>query len=285
MSNLGSRWREWRKHRKMLRRHRKRERRAHNRAQILIVSFPKSGRTWLRVLLGKLIADQFGLPEQKMLNSLDYSARAGLNPFHFTHDGSGTADQLTARQLQPRKRRFRHKKVILMFRHPLDIVVSHFFEAKYREWVFEGDIGEFLRDEKFGLPKIVRFYRIWNDQRHVPRDFLLVRYEDLHADPHHTLRRVVDFMGFPGVSEAQIERAVEFARFENMKNMEKQSVFGDKILAPRKAQDNRTYKVREGKVGNYQAYLDERDIAWADLYMKEQACPFLNDAAERTDAA
>jgi hypothetical protein len=45
------------------------------------------------------------------------------------------------------------------------------------------------------LASMLRYYNVWAAQRTVPREFKLVRYEDMHADAPGELRRVHAFLG------------------------------------------------------------------------------------------
>src|SRR5262245_55186961 len=58
-----------------------------HRAQACIVSFPKCGRTWLRVMVGKALCDRYGLDESVMLDEFKVTEAAGIIPTLYTHDG------------------------------------------------------------------------------------------------------------------------------------------------------------------------------------------------------
>ncbi len=62
----------------------------------------------------------------------------------------------------------------------------------------------------------------WLDQRELPVH--LVRYEDLWAAPVATFRAALDFLG-AGFSRAEVERAVDFARFERLQAQEQANGF------------------------------------------------------------
>src|SRR3546814_16213536 len=60
---------------------------------------------------------------------------------------------------------------------------------------YGSSISDFLRDDVFGVRRIVTFYNLWYQNRAVPRSFLLVRYEAMHADPCAVLAAVVEMLG------------------------------------------------------------------------------------------
>ena len=56
---------------------------------VYIVSYPKCGRTWLRVLVGKALCEQFGFEEKRLFKTLALSRAAKILPTKFVHDGAG----------------------------------------------------------------------------------------------------------------------------------------------------------------------------------------------------
>jgi hypothetical protein len=135
-----------------------RERRELAPARIAIVSFPKSGRTWLRLLIGRALCQRYRLHEAQILDTFALTRAAGLLPTVFTHDGTSNTEGRHLDRLDREKRAYRDKQVVLLCRDPRDTVISCFFEATRRKNVFEGTLSEFLRDPHYGVEKIVRFY-------------------------------------------------------------------------------------------------------------------------------
>ena len=152
-----------------------------SRAQALIVSFPKSGRTWLRLMVGKALCTRFGMPDRKALAIDELSSRAGLLRTYVTHDGSAIEDGYTYRQLPVGKQRYAKKRIVLLTRDPKDVLVSSYFHATRRARLYSGDISTFIRDDRYGARKLARFHQIWSEHAHVPAAFMVVRYEDLQA--------------------------------------------------------------------------------------------------------
>ncbi len=181
---------------KALSKERKRRREIHE-AGVLVISFPKTGRTWLRVLIGKALCDRYGLDESLILAPFTLAPMAGLPPTRFTHDGSSNKEGRRYDELGTDKSSYREKKVAYLTRNPLDVLVSCYFEASKRKKIFEGGVSEFLRHDNYGLRKILTFSKIWEDNRETPEEFLLLRYEDMHRSPETALRTALDLMGAP----------------------------------------------------------------------------------------
>jgi hypothetical protein len=253
-----------------------RERRELAPARVAIVSFPKSGRTWLRMLIGKALCDRHGLPERRILDTFALTSAAGLLPAVFTHDGASNVEGRHLRRLDPHKRAFRRKKVLLLTRDPRDTVVSCFYEATRRKRLFPGSLSEFVRDPHYGIEKVVRFHELWWAARDVPDEFAAISYEELHADPGKRLREALAFLGASDVDEGIVTDAVEFSRFENMRRMELAGgVSRDTRLRPADVGDPDSYKTRRGKVGGYADALSQADLRFANRVIAERDSPLL----------
>src|SRR5262249_44540364 len=151
---------------------------------------PKVGNTWLRVTLGRYVQKLAGLPDLPLFEPGDSqrlskavgSAGAG----YFTHAPlewtTQTASELSYENVV---RPFREQKVILLVRHPLDAVVSHYMHKSYKiegGRRFTGSLDDFVEDQILGLDKLLRFYEIWRGGRGEVRACLLWRYEDARRD-------------------------------------------------------------------------------------------------------
>jgi ribosome modulation factor len=122
-----------------------------------------------------------------------------------------------------------------------------------------------MMSPQVGLPEIIAFFETW--ERELPRTAasLVVRYEDMRADPESALRRVLAFLGTAG-SDAQVRDAVAYAAYDNMKQLEDKRVFwlSGLRLRPGDRANPQSYKVRRAKVGGWREYFDDREVAAID---------------------
>lgn len=249
--------------------------------EIAILSYPKCGRTWLRLMLGRALTLHFQLAD---VNMLELEMLAESDPripyLCFSHDGP--ANLQTAVQIHAQtKQEYAGKPVILLVRDPADIIISYYFEYTRRRikfnpaqfQMFNGDLSAFLRQERGGLDSIIAFYQNWTKRRHVPASFLIVRYEDMHAEPERVLRQVLTFIGLPEISEAVVAAAVDYGRFDNMRHLEQQNGLNSERLQPGDIADPESYKTRRGQVGGYVDYLTATDLAY--VLEKRQQMPSL----------
>ncbi len=248
---------------------------AHHRTGVYMLSYPKCGRTWLRLMLGKALVDDLGLATDPMeLGRLHRHTRA-VPRIRITHDDQ---PQLKTRdEVERDKRHYRGKKVIFLVRDPRDTLISYYFQASKRRDRFTGTPSEFLRHPVGALDTIIAYYNAWADARTVPREFLLIRYEDLHRDPLAELTRALEVVGRVPPRHV-LETAIEYSRFDNMRKLEAAAALGaHDRLKPGDAGDIESYKTRKGKVGGYREYLSAEDIAWMNDRIATQLSPFYAD--------
>lgn len=263
------------------------------RADYVIVSFGKSGRTWLRVLLSGFYQRCYGLSPRTLLGFDNMHRRNSRIPRVFlTHDNyiqdySGNRDS---------KRDFYGSRVVLLVRSPQDVAVSQYFQWKFRMRPSKKELNEYpahgaevsLFDfvmGQSGLPKVVDFMNLWAQERERIRELLIVRYEDLRADTPGEFARIVRFLGGPESEEA-IRSAVEYASIENMRKLETKRVFwlsGGRMTARDKDNPD-SYKVRRAKVGGYRDYFDDEQVARIDAYVRAKLSPVYGYGADAADA-
>jgi hypothetical protein len=169
------------------------------------------------------------------------------------------------------KRRFKGHRVILLVRDPRDVAVSYYFHKTRRERrQTDESIEQFLRSPRGSLATILEYYNVWNEALCVPAATLVMRYEDLKAQPSVELARALAFVGIAGVTSDIVESAVAFASFDKMRQMERQNAFGSMRLSVRTPDDPEAYKTRRGVVGGYTAYLGAGQIGWMNEFIGER---------------
>jgi hypothetical protein len=239
-------------------------------ADYVLMSWGKSGRTWLRVMMSRYYQQKYAIPEQHMLGFDNYHrCNAAVPRIFFTHGNylrnyTGNWDD---------KAEFYGKKIIMLVRDPRDVAVSQFFQWKYRmkrrkkalNWYppHDADISvfDFVMNEDAGLPCIIRFFNIWAQELPKVAASIVIRYEDMRENPAAALHRIFDFLGTPGTA-AEIQDAVDYAAYENMKKLEESNAFrasGARLVPGRKGNPD-SYKVRRAKVGGYRDYFDDEQL-------------------------
>ena len=253
------------------------------RADIIFVTSPKSGRTWLRVMLSRILQQRFDLPETAVVGSTAFHrANRSLPVIFFTHDtniGNYTGNRES-------KADYAGKRIVLLVRDPRDIAVSAYFQWKFRmdrqkralhTPAFEGrdlSVYEFATHPNGSLCKNISMLNDWDAA--LPRlgDVLVVRYEDLRRDTAEWLRRIAEFSGLDSTA-SEIEDAIDFASFENMKKMERDAAFGtdSRRFSPGGQDSSDAYKVRRGKIGGFEDYFTPEQVTEIDRQVNNTLAP------------
>jgi hypothetical protein len=253
------------------------------RCQALFVSYGKSGRTWVRVMISRYYQRTRGLPEHTIMGFDNYHrADATVPNIFFTHD-----NYVRAYLGQPDSRApFYPYRTVLLVRKPQDVAVSQFFQWKFRMRPYKKTLNdypthgaeispyEFVTSSHQGVNRIIDFLNDWN--RELPNfpNVLVVRYEDLRSRTADELARIMAFMG-EDVDHEAVAEAVEFASVERMREMESTNYFwrsGSRVQA-RDVSNPDSYKVRKAKVGGYRDYFSEEEIAAIDAMVDSRLLP------------
>jgi len=247
-------------------------RRKYKKADVLIFSVGKSGRTWLRVLLIKYISIRFKVPFKV---EGTYQSNPLIPSLFFSHERwSHYADATWLQFLMGKNicpdRILLSKKIILMSRDPRDVVVSLYFQKTRRsKKKIDCSISDFIRNERYGINNIIKVMNLWDIKllRH-PR-CLRISYERLQEDPVGEFSKVVRFVEDKKGDRQALYEAVSFADFENMRDLEASGYFNSNILTPRDPSDPDSFKVRKGKIGGYLDYFDVSDLKYLDNAMAD----------------
>ncbi len=249
-------------------------------ADCVVVSFGKSGRTWLRVLISRFYQIRYGLRPSVMIGFDNLHRRNPAIPrIFFTHDNY-LRDYTGHRE---DKRDFYDRRTVLLARDPRDVAVSQYFQWKFRMRPAKKILNDYPTEEvdiftfvmsPAGLPRVIDFLNGWAREMPRIREFLLLRYEDLKADTAAELARLLEFMGEKPTAE-ELADCVSFASVENMRKLEEKQVFwlAGSRLRPKDRSNPNSYKVRRAKVGGWRDYFDDAQVAAIDAYVAEHLDP------------
>jgi hypothetical protein len=184
---------------------------------IFLVSFTKSGNTWTRFLLANL-----RFPDQPV---------TWANIDRLIPDPTGTTKRDFDRMPRPRIIKShecfdpRYPRVVYIVRDPRDVVVSQYhYHRKIRriedDSPIEKFVSRFLAGQTCPHGSWGQNIGTWLSASEGDRRFLLLRYEDLVADPARELAKVVAFLNL-SVSPGQIAQAVERSSADRMRKLEK----------------------------------------------------------------
>ena len=227
---------------------------------VFLTSYPRSGNTWSRFLIGNLIHQDEPV--------------SFLNVERLVPDMYKTADWSLRRLPRPRLLKShecfdpRYSEVIYVVRDPRDVAVSNYhWEMKLRS-VREGyPIEEFVprwMEPQFWLRigSWSEHVQSWMSTRQDNKNFLLLRYEDLKQDPQRELTRVAHFLGVAATTE-RLNRAVDLSSAAHMRKLE--STQGKKWVATTRTRQDKPF-VRDATSGGWRAVLPEKTVAYMETH-------------------
>ena len=238
---------------------------------ILLVSYPKSGRTWLQNLLveiGKLgfdiennISKNTSISDAlNLLGKLDNNFPTILA----THDRSSweQIEQLQDEKQIQRKdfNEFVGKKIIYMYRDPLDVLVSQYYHIKLRNNVTKINKEDLIDNKIIGLKKVVFFMNKWMEFADLNKDLVFkMRFEDLKNNTFETLKHLSEFVGL-SVSDEIITLAIENSSIERMQKKQASRSNTDPWTQTSKPNDINSYQTRNGMIGGHKEFFSVEQL-------------------------
>lgn len=257
---------------------------------VWLASYPKSGNTWFRIFLANLFADK-DVPQD--INKLEISTPVAASRGLFANVAGWSSSALNLselRLLQPSVYRqlsaqqkescylktheaytknasnqFIHapeasQAVLYFVRNPLDVCLSW---ANHCGISTDRSIQQMAHSQWLAGKKAIgnsqyaqqtlswsQHVLTWTQQADMP--CLVMRYEDMLAKPEKTFSQAVSFLGLE-YSMQQIEKALRFSRFDQLKQQEQQSGFAEKP-------DKSKAFFRQGKANAWQNELTEVQV-------------------------
>ena len=172
--------------------------------QKYVISFPKSGRTWLRY-------------------SLNIAGHA--DSIRFTHDGFEYNDGTKPSLSFDRQKRIEFytktaDRIVYLERDARDTIVSlyHQITGRFRDFFnYQDDISAFIRDPYFGVHNLIAFQAMWR-KLVCQLPVLVVHYEEMSQDYKKVLAMISSHFQL-GLSQKQIQSISEQTTFDKMKDV------------------------------------------------------------------
>jgi len=227
---------------------------------VFIVSYPKSGNTWTRFLIGCVYhgeAITFATLEKKVPDIYQNHNKVLLK---FPRPRLIKSHEY----FEPR-----YKKVVYIVRDPRDVAVSYYFHCRKFNLMKDSVTIEefapaFLRGDLDVFGSWGENVGSWIGARGQSPDFLLLRYEDLQTDTLGELRKTAKFLGL-SPREDLLRLAVESSSADVMREQEQTQ--GEKWKGLRETRKDIPF-VRTARAGGWRESLPpaiarQIETAWA----------------------
>lgn len=250
-------------------------------ADIVVVSYTKSGRTWLRALLSNLYSRLYALPSDRLIDGDNlHSLHASVPRIFFCSDTKFPFEDLGP----PKVTLGRHQRALFVIRDPRDVAVSFFHHVQHRASEAElkrkkiplklrqSEIDDFVLSPLAGVPRVIRYLNRWAREREELARWMAVRYEDLKADTVRQLADIADFAGTPA-DESLYADVVGFCSFDNLADKERSGFFQSGRFGLTNATDVNSAKVRRGEIGSYRSELSAATVTAVDAMVATELDP------------
>lgn len=219
-----------------------------------LVSYPRSGNTWTRFLIANLL---FPEREVNFLN-IDYLIPDVLN----------VSRRELAKIQRPRLIKSheyfdpRYKRVIYIVRDPRDVAVSYYYFHLKQGFIEDGySLGNFV--ERLVKGEVDPAFASWSEHvmswlgtRGDQPGFMLLKYEEMKANPAKELEKIADFLGIKH-DAASLARAVQLGSAERMRDLEKRDE--NQWIGTRKKRKDVRF-VRTATSGGWRSSLRVEDV-------------------------
>jgi len=231
---------------------------------VFLTSYPRSGNTWTRFLVGNLVYQN---------EPVTFLNLERLVPDMYKH-----SDRTLRRLPRPRILKShecfdpRYKRIIYVVRDPRDVAVSNYhWEMKQRSMGDSYPIETFV--SRWMEPVYWARLGCWGDHvtswlstRQGREGFLLLRYEDMLAHPENEMGKVARLLGIDPLPE-RLARAAELSSADRMRRLEKDQ--GDQWVQTKYTRQDKQF-VRKAGSGDWRTILPAESVqmietAWGDI--------------------
>ncbi|KAG7470153.1 hypothetical protein MATL_G00136480 [Megalops atlanticus] len=241
---------------------------------IFIITYPKSGTTWMQYILALMYhSDQLNGEHSKRImevvpwievwmKRIDYSKMPSPRTF-----ASHLPPNLVPQQLRDRG------KVIYIARNPKDVAVSFYYFHNFSKLLedkpdFDTFLDQYLEGKVFGNSWFDHIQGWYSNKDNF--NLLFLTYEEMRKDLRGTLVKVSNFLD-KNLDDAMLDMIVEKSSFESMRlcpnaNLEHQS--------PKYFDHSKGAMLRKGKVGDWKrTFTVAQNEKFDKIYKEKMKAP------------
>ena len=197
-------------------------------SDVYLISYPKSGTTWLCLIIANILEKiNRGYRRVDLFTVHDYIPDMHANPERIlqlqppriikSHENF----DVWYRRIHIRGQNIVFPRVIYLVRDGRDAMTSYYQYVKALQG-YNATFSNFIYDKKKSGGDWVNHVRKWvvQNKQLDRREFLLLKYEDLQANTLEEIKKVTHFIGIEA-NDGTLEAAINCARIENIRNLEK----------------------------------------------------------------
>lgn len=239
---------------------------------VMLVSYPKSGNTWVRALIANIISPGLSLSDMEKLipNIYASSPRDLSKAYIFSFGGRVIKSHEAFRPF--------YGKMIYIYRDPRDVMISYFYYLKKKGRFSESSYGledfsdpfvDGKLDRSGKLDRYGTWYQNVKSWKELKNDkILFLSYESLLKNTKHEFKRILEFIG-EQVESNSVDRAVSLCSLDLLRD--KEVSIGNNWRENKSCNKNVNF-FRKGEAGQWRNYdqkiFNKLTKNWGDLILE-----------------
>lgn len=218
---------------------------------VYLVSFPRSGNTWIRLILANILANK----KDKPLNFKNYHTLipdSHLKMHYKVFDEKSYLDLPVQiiKAHDPFISFFKRKRVIYIVREGKSALQSYYHYKNSRK-IIPLSPSDFIKPEYVEIYEWHKHLLSWGN---ASVDKLVIKFEDLKINAYPIIIKILDYLNL-SYSDDIVNQAINNCSFEYMKRIEEEGYFNDNRVIKSESSNF----IRKGSVGfNEEVFTEEQ---------------------------
>jgi len=217
---------------------------------LYLVSYPKSGATWLDFIIANVNVLMSNSDEEvNAFNIHDF-----VPDIHYAKNIGDIRTRFPSYRIIKSHDNYNqhYKKVVYLIRDPRDVMISY-YHFSCALGTYTGSLSDFIQTPNYGIEAWCMHVKGWFEDSPVALRIYFMRYEDMKNDAFATLNVMYEMLGHH-IPETILRRAIELSSFSKMKESEIKWAYGGRPSG------EKLNFMRKGKSGAYLEELSAEDI-------------------------
>jgi hypothetical protein len=222
------------------------------------ISYPKSGRTWVRFMVDAYKAQFYGV-EVRNVFKVERKLRL-KHHVEWTHLAGHQRNPYFA-MIPQNLELLERTHCVFMIRNFHATLASAWYQVTERLGLSLEDTDSFLQGTQFGVMHIISFYNAWIElEKRIPQ-VAYISYSNLKDETRSEFTKVLKALDLP-IDESLVESTLKMSSFDQMKQLALSEEYVGTPLAPTDATRPESAKVRSATSRGYKGVFSEEQIGF-----------------------